>query len=67
MKRPPLFDRLSALADPIRVRALLVLERHELTVSELRAVLQLPQSNVLPLRSWSTVPTRSKPVSVLTA
>lgn len=46
MKRPPLFDRLSALADPIRVRALLVLERHELTVSELRAVLQLPQSTV---------------------
>jgi ubiquinone/menaquinone biosynthesis C-methylase UbiE/DNA-binding transcriptional ArsR family regulator len=46
MKRQPLFDRLSALADPIRARLLLVLERHELTVSELRAILQLPQSTV---------------------
>ncbi|MEX2182339.1 MAG: metalloregulator ArsR/SmtB family transcription factor [Gemmatimonadaceae bacterium] len=46
MKRPALFDRLSALADPIRSRLLLVLERHELTVSELKAVLQLPQSTV---------------------
>lgn len=46
MKRPRLFDRLSALADPIRSRLLLLLERHELTVSELRAVLQLPQSTV---------------------
>jgi ArsR family transcriptional regulator len=46
MKRLALFDRLSALADPIRSRLLLILERHELTVSELRAVLQLPQSTV---------------------
>jgi len=46
MKRPPLFDRLSALADPIRSRLLLLLERNELTVSELRSVLQLPQSTV---------------------
>lgn len=46
MKQPPLFDRLSALADPIRSRLLLVLERHELTVTELRAVVQLPQSTV---------------------
>ncbi len=46
MKRSPLFDRLSALADPIRSRLLLLLERHELTVSELCAVLQLPQSTV---------------------
>lgn len=46
MKRPLLFDRLTALSDPIRSRLLLVLERHELTVSELRAVLQLPQSTV---------------------
>jgi SAM-dependent methyltransferase len=38
------FDRLSALADPTRARVLLVLERHELTVGELAAVLQLPQS-----------------------
>jgi SAM-dependent methyltransferase len=40
------FDRLSALADPIRGRLLLVLERHELTVREVQAVLQLPQSTV---------------------
>ena len=37
---------MAALADPIRVRMLLPLERHELTVSELCAVLQLPQSTV---------------------
>jgi ubiquinone/menaquinone biosynthesis C-methylase UbiE/DNA-binding transcriptional ArsR family regulator len=46
MKRNPVFDRLTALADPIRARLLLVLERHELTVSELCAALQLPQSTV---------------------
>jgi len=41
-----IFDRLSALADPIRGRLLLALERQELTVRELQAVLQLPQSTV---------------------
>jgi ArsR family transcriptional regulator len=41
-----LLDHLSILADGLRVRMLLVLERHELTVSELCAVLQLPQSTV---------------------
>jgi DNA-binding transcriptional ArsR family regulator len=46
MKQNPIFDRLTALADPIRARLLLVLERHELTVSELRSALQLPQSTV---------------------
>lgn len=46
MKQNPIFDRLTALADPIRARLLLALERHELTVSELRAALQLPQSTV---------------------
>ena len=46
MKRPALHDRLAALADPIRTRLLLLLERHELTVSELRTVMQLPQSTV---------------------
>jgi ArsR family transcriptional regulator len=40
------FHRLSTLADPIRGRLLLVLDRHELTVSELTAVLHLPQSTV---------------------
>jgi ArsR family transcriptional regulator len=42
--KTPIFDRLSVLADPIRCRLLLVLERQELTVSELCSVLQLPQS-----------------------
>jgi ubiquinone/menaquinone biosynthesis C-methylase UbiE/DNA-binding transcriptional ArsR family regulator len=42
----PILDHMTALADPIRVRMLLPLERHELTVSELCAVLQLPQSTV---------------------
>ena len=37
---------MSALADPIRCRMLLLLEQHELTVSELCAVLQMPQSSV---------------------
>lgn len=43
---PPLFDRLTALADSTRSRMLLLLERHELTVNEIRSVLQLPQSTV---------------------
>ena len=38
------FDRMTALADSLRSRTLLLLERHELTVTELCAVLQLPQS-----------------------
>lgn len=46
MKHTRVYDRLTALADPIRARLLLVLERHELTVGELRAALQLPQSTV---------------------
>jgi ubiquinone/menaquinone biosynthesis C-methylase UbiE/DNA-binding transcriptional ArsR family regulator len=46
MKQVALHDRLSALADPVRSRLLLLLERHELTVGELRAVVQLPQSTV---------------------
>jgi ArsR family transcriptional regulator len=41
-----IFDRLSGLADPTRSRILLLLERRELAVSELCAVLQLPQSTV---------------------
>jgi ArsR family transcriptional regulator len=41
-----ILDRLSALADSTRTRLLLVLDRHELTVSELCKVLQLPQSTV---------------------
>lgn len=42
----PLLDSFSALSDATRCRTLFVLEREELTVSELCAVLQLPQSTV---------------------
>lgn len=41
-----IFDRMSALADPVRSRILLVLERRELTVGELGTVFQLPQSTM---------------------
>jgi SAM-dependent methyltransferase len=41
-----IFDDLTTLSDATRSRMLLILERHELTVSELCAVLQLPQSTV---------------------
>jgi ArsR family transcriptional regulator len=46
MPAADLFDRLASLADPTRSRLLFVLDRHELTVSELCAALQLPQSTV---------------------
>lgn len=46
MPATDLFDRLSSLADPTRSRLLFVLDRHELTVGELCAALQLPQSTV---------------------
>lgn len=39
-------DHLSVLADMTRSRILLLLDRHELTVGELCAVVQLPQSTV---------------------
>jgi len=42
----PIFDRLTALADATRCRMLLLVERHELTVSEICLVLQMPQSTV---------------------
>src|SRR5579884_3105947 len=42
----PVLDRLNVLADPTRSRILLLLDRHELTVGELCATLQLPQSTV---------------------
>src|SRR5688572_11665127 len=41
-----ILEHMSALADPTRCRILLLLEQHELTVSELCAALQLPQSSV---------------------
>ena len=40
------FDRLQTLGDETRTRLLLLLEDHEMTVSELCAVVQLPQSTV---------------------
>ena len=44
MNKPAILDQMSALADGLRGRMLLLLEDHELTVSELGTVLQLPQS-----------------------
>jgi len=41
-----IFDDLTVLGDATRSRMLLLLERHELTVTELCAVTQLPQSTV---------------------
>jgi ubiquinone/menaquinone biosynthesis C-methylase UbiE len=41
-----IFDDLTVLSDATRSRMLLILERRELTVSEIAAVLQLPQSTV---------------------
>jgi ArsR family transcriptional regulator len=46
MNAPAIFDDLTTLSDATRGRMLLVLERQELTVSELCAILQLPQSTV---------------------
>nr|MBA3296578.1 metalloregulator ArsR/SmtB family transcription factor [Acidobacteriota bacterium] len=46
LAQPAIFSDLSTLADATRSRMLLLLERNELTVSELCAVLQLPQSTV---------------------
>src|SRR5258707_1288142 len=43
---PAILDHLSALADATRSRILLLLDRHELTVSELCGIMQLPQSTV---------------------
>ena len=46
MSKTTVLDRLSVLADMTRSRILLLLDRHELTVSELCIILQLPQSTV---------------------
>src|SRR5205085_9183568 len=43
---PAILDHLSSLADPTRSRILLLLDRQELTVTELCVVMQLPQSTV---------------------
>ena len=42
--QPTIFEQMSVLADTLRARVLLALEGQELTVGELCAVLQLPQS-----------------------
>jgi ArsR family transcriptional regulator len=41
-----ILEHMSALSDPIRCRMLLLIEKQELTVTELCAVLQMPQSSV---------------------
>src|SRR4030081_608790 len=45
-RSPAIIDHLAALADTTRSRILLLLDRHELTVSELCGIVQLPQSTV---------------------
>jgi ArsR family transcriptional regulator len=45
-RAPAILDHLSALSDPTRSRILVLLDRHELTVSELCGIMQLPQSTV---------------------
>ena len=45
-RAPAILDHLASLADTTRSRILLLLDRHELTVSELCTVMQLPQSTV---------------------
>ena len=41
-----ILEHMTALSDPIRCRMLMLLEKQELTVTELCAVLQMPQSSV---------------------
>ena len=41
-----ILEHMSALSDPIRCRMLMLLEKHELTVTEIGSVLQMPQSSV---------------------
>src|SRR5258706_3221711 len=43
---PAIIDPLASLADTTRSRLLLLLDRHELTVTELCGIMQLPQSTV---------------------
>jgi ArsR family transcriptional regulator len=45
-RAPAIHDHLASLADTTRSRVLLLLDRQELTVSELCTILQLPQSTV---------------------
>src|ERR1700755_3244768 len=45
-RAPAILDHLASLSDPTRSRLLLLLDRHELAVSELCGIMQLPQSTV---------------------
>jgi ubiquinone/menaquinone biosynthesis C-methylase UbiE len=45
-RAPAILDHLASLADTTRSRILLLVDRNELTVSELCAIVQLPQSTV---------------------
>jgi ubiquinone/menaquinone biosynthesis C-methylase UbiE len=45
-RAPAILDHLASLADTTRSRLLLLLDRHELSVSELCGIMQLPQSTV---------------------
>src|SRR6476619_5198435 len=45
-RAPAILDHLASLADTTRSRILRLLDRHELTVSELCGIMQLPQSTV---------------------
>jgi ArsR family transcriptional regulator len=45
-RRPRILDQAAVLTEPVRCRILLLLERQELAVAELCAVLRLPQSTV---------------------
>ncbi|HEU4751548.1 MAG TPA: metalloregulator ArsR/SmtB family transcription factor, partial [Armatimonadota bacterium] len=46
MAEPAIFRQMATVSDAMRARILRLLARHELTVSELCAVLQIPQSTV---------------------
>src|SRR5688572_12103311 len=41
-----IIEHMTALSDPVRCRMLMLLEKQELTVTELCTVLQMPQSSV---------------------
>src|SRR2546430_16809768 len=45
-RAPAILDHLASLADTTRSRILLLLDRHELTVSQICGIMQLPQSTV---------------------
>ena len=60
---PPILERLSALGDETRARMLALLERSELTVTELASVLQASQPTVS--RHLKTLSSEGWRVSIL--